>query len=180
MTTEKQKSASRANGAKSRGPVTSQGKLNSSKNSIHHGLLARTVVLDSESKDRFHELIKAFSSTYNPQTPVETVLVQKMAVAHWRLLRLWSHQKAAFAMELREQPASLAAEDAPTRDSMAFGTLGGKSPAASTMDRYEITYDRQFARALRLLRWEQQLRVRSQQPIENIEEPTELEPEKLP
>jgi len=35
--------ASRANGAKSKGPVTDQGKLNSSRNSTRHGLLAATI-----------------------------------------------------------------------------------------------------------------------------------------
>jgi hypothetical protein len=178
---EKQRAASRANGAKSRGPVTPEGKRNSANGAMRHGILARTVVLETESKDRFYELLNAFFATYRPVGPAETVLVQKMAVSHWRLLRLWSHQKAAFALELREQGTTLAVEDAPTRDSVAFGHLGGpNSPAPAIMDRYETTYDRQFARALRLLRWEQALRLRSQQLLENMEETIEPEPDKNP
>lgn len=181
MRTEKQRAASRLNGAKSHGPVTSLGRHNSSRNRTQHGLLARTVVLDSENKGRFHELLNSFQNTYYPESPVESVLVEKMAVAHWRLMRLWSLQKAAFTLELREQSATIAAEDTPSRDSRAFASLGPpRSPSPGLMDRYEITYDRQFARALRLLRWEQQLRIRTQQPIENIEEPTELEPQENP
>jgi hypothetical protein len=180
MSTEKQKSASRTNGAKSRGPVTPEGKRNSAGNNLHHGILARTVVLDTESKDRFHELLNSFFDTYQPQTPVEDVLVQKMAVAHWRLLRLWSHQKAAFALELREQSVTLAVEDAPTRDSVAFASFGGRSPTANIMDRFETTFDHQFGRALRLLRWEQSLRTRTQEVIENMDSDLKPEPEKGP
>ncbi len=181
MLTEKQLASCRANGAKSRGPVSPRGKMNSSKNSLHHGILARAVVLDSENKDRFHELLNSFRSTYRPVGPVEAVLVQKMAVAHWRLMRLWTHQKAAFALELREQPATLTNEDLPTRDSVAFGTMGPpRTPAASTMDRFEITYDRQFARSLRLLRWEQQMRRRTAEVVENTADVTEIEPQNAP
>ena len=57
MPTEKQIEASRANGAGSKGPLTAQGKLNSSRNSRRHGLLARTVVLEAESTVRFHQLL---------------------------------------------------------------------------------------------------------------------------
>jgi hypothetical protein len=176
MSTEKQKAASRANGAKSRGPVTPEGRLKCGGHRLTHGILARTVVLDTESKDRFYQLLNSFYDTYQPQTAVESVLVQKMTVAHWRLLRLWSHQKAAFALELRSQPETLAVEDAPTRDSAAFASAG----SANIIDRYETTYDRQFARALRLLRWEQSLRTSSQEVIENIGSTIEPEPEKVP
>jgi hypothetical protein len=176
MLTEKQKAASRANGAKSRGPVTPRGRMISSRNSLHHGILARAVVLDTENKDRFHELLRSLHATYRPVGPAESLLVQKMAVSQWRLMRLWSHQKAAFALELREQPASLAAEDVPTRDSVAFATLGPpRTPSVSTMDRCETTYDRQFARSLRLLRWEQEMRKRTPEVVENTEDFAEFE-----
>jgi hypothetical protein len=157
-----------------------QGKLNSQRNNLHHGILARTVVLPTESLDRFHELLNTLHADYQPQTPTEAILVDKMVVAHWRLMRLWSHQKAAFALELREQSPAQAAEDTPTRDSLAFGSLGrsnSRSPSHGMIDRYELTYDRQFARALRLLREEQNLRVRTNQVIENNEAPLESEPE---
>jgi hypothetical protein len=168
MLTEKQKAASRANGAKSRGPVTARGRETSSRNSLHHGILARAVVLDTENKDRFHELLRSFHATYRPVGPTETLLIQRLAVSQWRLLRLWSHQKAAFALELRGQSASLAAEDVPTRDSVAFATLGPpRTPAVSIMDRCETTFDRQFARSLRLLRWEQGMRKRTPEVVEN-------------
>ena len=59
MPTEKQIQASRANGARSKGPVTPAGKQNSSRSSTRHGLLCRSVVLAEESPDRFAELLAA-------------------------------------------------------------------------------------------------------------------------
>ena len=72
MSSERRIQASRANGALSRGPVTSQGKLNSSRSSTRHGILAQTIVLDSESKTRFEELLASYITEFQPRTPAET------------------------------------------------------------------------------------------------------------
>jgi hypothetical protein len=53
MSTPKQIAASRANGAKSKGPVTPQGKRNSSRNSTRHGIFAATIVLETENTEAF-------------------------------------------------------------------------------------------------------------------------------
>ena len=52
MSTPKQIAASRANGARSKGPVTTQVKRNSSRNSTRHGLYAQTIVLQAESRKK--------------------------------------------------------------------------------------------------------------------------------
>ena len=53
MRTEKQIQASRLNGQKSRGPISSDGKRNSSRNSLDHGLLAEEFIIDGECAERF-------------------------------------------------------------------------------------------------------------------------------
>ncbi len=60
MRTERQIEASRANGAKSRGPVTPEGRRNSCGNALKHGLFADTIVLKGELEERFLELLADF------------------------------------------------------------------------------------------------------------------------
>jgi hypothetical protein len=98
--TERQIQASRTSGARSDGPVTLQGKLNSSKNSTRQGLLAQTIVLDTESKDRFEQLLASYTSEFQPRTPAETTLVESMAMAHWRQLRVCHLQRAMLDVEI--------------------------------------------------------------------------------
>ena len=84
----------RANGAKSRGPVTPEGRARSSQNAVRHGLTAQSanlppanVVLTTESREDFQSLLDSYLHQFAPQTGVETELVHAMAVARWRLRR---------------------------------------------------------------------------------------------
>ncbi len=58
--------ASRANGAKSRGPVTEEGKAASSRNSLRHGLLAKMVLIEGESEAAFRQLSEALHNAFAP------------------------------------------------------------------------------------------------------------------
>jgi hypothetical protein len=52
MTSELKSATSRANGAKSRGPVTAEGREKSSRNSLDHGFTSKkTMVLECENED---------------------------------------------------------------------------------------------------------------------------------
>ncbi len=155
MPSEKQIQTSRANGARSKGPITEQGKLNASRNSIRHGLLARTVVLEEESAERFLELLAAFTEEYQPASTTQVMLVETMAVARWRQLRVWGVQKAAMDRDIALQDPAVG--PASVRAIFAFRGASARSSQppghedtcpAELLLRYEIAFDRQFTRAL--------------------------------
>jgi hypothetical protein len=80
-------------------------------------MLARAIVFDSESVERFLELIGELCENFNPANEVEMALVEKMAASRWRQQRLWGIEKSTFALEERNQLAAyptLASEDAPS------------------------------------------------------------------
>jgi hypothetical protein len=161
MSTERQKNASRANGSKSRGPVTPAGKLASSRNAITHGMLSTTIVLNGESTDRFLGLLATLFEEFQPQTPFEESLIENMAVSRWRQMRIWGLEKAGMDHEMRRQsemsnfPALDPDDDddastaAATRASIAFRTLSDDSRSLELINRYDSRYDRQYYRAHR-------------------------------
>src|SRR5580698_7217808 len=155
MSTERQQNASRANGSKSHGPVTPEGKLASSRNAITHGMLSSTIVLKGESTDRFLGLLTDLFEEFQPQTPFEESLIENMAVARWRQLRIWGMEKASMDHEMRRQPAIPNSaeldppEQAATRAAVAFRTLSDDSRSLELINRYESRYDRQYLRAHR-------------------------------
>jgi hypothetical protein len=149
MNSDRRIQASRANGAKSKGPKTLAGKLRSSRNSRRHGLLARTIVLDNERPSAFAALLSSFEFELDPAGEIEQGCVENMAVARWRMMRLWGIEKAGFEFEMSKQPPGL--HDAATRAAIAFRSLCDDSRAADLLNRYETRYDRQYTRALNTL-----------------------------
>jgi hypothetical protein len=92
------KRASAANSAQSTGPVTPEGKAcaltaRSSRNATRHGLLADSMVLHGESDDRFRALLSRLEAELQPEPGIESDQTEIMAVAHWRRMRLWSLEK---------------------------------------------------------------------------------------
>jgi hypothetical protein len=107
--------------SRSRSPTNERGKQNSARNSTRHGLLAGTVVLREESADRFLTLLAAYTGEYQPTTASQVSLVETMAVARWRQLRVWGAQKTAMDRDMALQdpnvgPACVRALLAPGRD----------------------------------------------------------------
>ncbi len=90
MSSDRKIETARVNGAKSRGPATPEGRAKSSRNSLRHGLSAKTVLLPAESHEQFQLLLDAHIQQFQPASPVEMDLVEAMAVARWRLrLACW-------------------------------------------------------------------------------------------
>ena len=107
MSTQKQIEASRINGAKSQGAVTPEGKQISSGNATRHGLLSGSIVLKGESIERFEALYDSLLSEHQPATQSEIAVVNAMAAALWRRLRVWGFEKFSIDLDIanRDGPA---------------------------------------------------------------------------
>src|ERR1700730_2929738 len=88
MSTQEQIEANRRNGMLSKGPTTKEGKAVSAKNARKHGLLSGDVLLPSEDHGRFLELSERLKEELQPESELESVLVERIIVLTWRLDRL--------------------------------------------------------------------------------------------
>jgi hypothetical protein len=101
--TEKQIAASRANGARSKGPKTAS------------GLLAESVLFDVENKVEFDAIMAGLIAEHNRQSATERILVENMAVARWQQLRNWAMQKSAMNQETARLDSSIGGQRSPRR-----------------------------------------------------------------
>jgi hypothetical protein len=144
--TEEGKRASAANSAKSTGPVTPEGKASSSQNATRHGLLADSMVLEGESEDRFCAYLSCLEDELQPEPGIESSLVETMAVAHWRRMRIWSLEKAHYILESAKRLGD--GETPIIQLARSFRSLSDQSRALELLNRYETRLSREFQRAL--------------------------------
>ncbi len=138
--------SARANGARSRGPVTAEGKRHSSQNAITHGLLARTTLMQGESPEALEALFNQHVARLAPADGVELGMVQEMAAAYWRLRRAWAIETRTFDNEVTAQTA----DDQLDRMAAAFANLAAK-PSAALLHRYETRLHLIYHRTLQNL-----------------------------
>ncbi|MCC6540564.1 MAG: hypothetical protein IT162_23650 [Bryobacterales bacterium] len=160
-TSDRRRAAARANGAKSRGPVTPEGKARSAANATRHGLTAATSVNDTadsiclfnEDRDAFTRLHEGLIAKYLPTDLPEELLVQEMAVARWRQQRLWVIEGALMDKQISANEPTARQEqgdllDDRLRVALAFEHLAERGPSLSLLIRYENRLSRQFQRCL--------------------------------
>ena len=135
--------SSRANGARSRGPVTPEGKERASANALRHGLLAECVVLENESNECFDDLVTQHIQRFAPADGVEFAMVEEMAAANWRMRRAWAIENRLMDKAIGNQPPG----DDLSRLADAFSQLAA-SPELSLLHRYEARLPRIYQRAL--------------------------------
>jgi hypothetical protein len=138
--------ASRANGAKSRGPKSIDGKRRSSANSIRHGLLAKCVVLQNESENVFGQFFDEHLQKLNPADGIEYAMVEEMAAAAWRLRRIWKIESTLFNKAIDRSTADTEAG----RTADAFSALASGNQL-QLLDRYESRLHRMYQRSLKTL-----------------------------
>ena len=96
MTSDAKRDANRRNAQRSTGPKTPAGKANSRLNALKHGLTAKQLILFDETEDEFDAFYDDLVADYAPVDTAESILVERIAVTHWRLRRVWRAEAAAF------------------------------------------------------------------------------------
>jgi hypothetical protein len=104
MATQAQINANRLNAQKSTGPRTPEGKATSSRNSLLHGLTAAKHFLSDEDPAAPALLLEELRAEWNPHGPSQELLVERLAVASWRLRRFVRVEAGLFQLTLESQP----------------------------------------------------------------------------
>jgi len=175
---------SRANGAKSHGPVTAEGKARSASNASTHGIFKSPFVLRNEQDAPFLQLEAEFIEEWDPQGPTETALVDQMLICRWRLKRIWEAEAAAIDLQMDDDAAELARKyksfDEACRTATAMKHLCDDSNFLTLLQRYDTSLSRQFDRALVRLRQLKRHRVPEPQPDQIDTKKLQNEPEPAP
>jgi hypothetical protein len=154
MPTLAQIEAARRNGAKSKGPVTAEGKQSSAQNAVRHGLSAkRLLVLSNECDETFVAFLKQFEEKLKPVDQIEHGFVLQAAAARWRLRRAWIIETGLIDMKMDAQQSymqkTFTTFDEGTRQAVAFRTLVDETRALDLIGRYEARLSREYERAIR-------------------------------
>lgn len=152
MSSQARINASRANGAKSRGPKTPEGKAISSRNAVTHGLASEKAleIPPGDYKTSYNQLLAALKTQFNPRTPEETEAVNNIALARTRQLLSMKLSTDAITRELRNQEVNdpeYAARSEGERAWIAANAGAGASNILDLSHRYEIRYQRAWKRA---------------------------------
>jgi hypothetical protein len=174
--TTKRSNTARSNGAKSRGPVTPEGRARSSRNSVRHGLAAppagpppASIVLATESRQDFQLLLDSYLAQFAPAPGVETELVAAMAATRWRLRRLQTIETTLLDNEIVRRVAyindefSEMGQDPSNDDRLAyvFKKLADNSQSLALLIRYEGALQRSYDRTFKQLHLLQSARSQS-------------------
>jgi hypothetical protein len=144
MSSDKRKESSRANGAKSHGPTSLDGKKRSSQNAVQHGLLAECILLTGEDAKNFDILIQNHQRRFQPADGIEFGLIEEMCAAYWRLHRVWTIETFTFNHQIAMQPAG-----SPVQRVVGASSELAALPGTALMQRYETRLQNMYARAIR-------------------------------
>src|SRR6267142_3947305 len=168
MASEKQFEANRSNAQKSTGPRTPEGRAAVRLNGVKHGLTAETIVLKGESEADFTQLFDSLEAEHDPVSPTEEALVVQLAMATWRLRRLY-HQEAGFYTCQLQSLVGMQ-KDLNLKDAGRMGHAAAWSESTLTLfNRQEARMERTFYRALHEL---QRLRKERESNLASVLKPT--------
>jgi len=151
MSTQRKIDSARANGAKSHGPVTEEGRKKSSMNALKHGLTARTVLFSNDNHDEYNVLLDSYIQSLQPIDPVEMDLVVDMVNAKWQQRRVQNFETQLFDQQMHEQKERLEERyesyDETFEQTYAFERLA-RSKSLQMLHREASRLERTYHRAL--------------------------------
>ncbi len=155
MSSQRSIDSSRANGAKSRGPVTPEGRARSAAAGLTHGLSSDRIVLEQESEEEFNALREEYLAEYRPQTRSRFDLVDQLVATRWRLNRVLALQTALIDRQITRQEPKIREEykfcDGDTRAAIAYQHLTDEGGALESLHRHETRLSAELRRTLKLL-----------------------------
>ncbi len=143
MTSDKQVRANRRNALKSTGPKTAEGKDIVRLNALKHGLLSQEVLLPGEDEAALKELGERLRAELQPMGELESILVDRIIAATWRLRRLGRVEAGIFAWEFYGELSERAQQEASTYEKHQYEDLLKDLGRTTT-----ITNDRKHQEAL--------------------------------
>jgi hypothetical protein len=151
---EARRAAARANGAKSRGPVTAEGKQRSSRNAVKHGLLARILTLTEADARLYESLQQNYIERFQPRDQPEYDLIEELVYAKWQIRQAWMMHARTLSLQMMADYDELNGEwDSVTmldRQTLAFAQSLAKSNVLPTLERYIRQLTTQADRAIRM------------------------------
>ena len=160
--------ANRRNAKKSTGPRSAAGKAKSSRNAVKHGLLAERIVLadhKDEDPQQFGLLLDGLREDYQPQSTIETMLVERLAASFWRLRRAYRFEVEAITHANLPNPLADALDELSHLQPVPRGEcILPPLHSLGCLIRYETMIDRELLRTLRQLELRQRLRKIEQAP----------------
>ena len=143
MASDKQIRANRRNARKSTGPKTPEGKSVVSHNALKHGLLSQQILLPDEDEASLVQLSEHLHSQLQPVGELESLLVERIVAAAWRLRRVLAVETGIYKWE---RSNNYAGEDYSL--GLAFIQDANGANAFSKLSRYETTIERGLYKAL--------------------------------
>ena len=176
--------SSRANGAKSSGPATPEGRQAVTLNAVKHGLTAQTVILKNESSEEYQAALQRYIDHFRPQGLPEEHLVHQLAAAAWRLARYASVESGLLNDKMDTQAKWVNRERRDATDSqrvaIAFDSLAEHSPSLSLVNRYQARLHHEYQRILKSLLQIQGMRPSNEAELPNRPNPaSEHEPREI-
>ena len=105
VATPAQQAASRANGARSRGPITPEGLARTRGNALKHGLSGQGIVLPPGLAAAAEDKFAAYCAALHPEDDLQRDLVRRAALAAVRLAHCARHEDAVLSERVRRAVA---------------------------------------------------------------------------